>query len=82
MTVALIRLLAWEPPYAAGAALKIKQINCKGSVNCIALKWFKDATQSPTVNQSMTKGARTYSGRKIVCSVDGAGKTGKFHVKE
>jgi len=30
----------------------------------------------------MTKKDRTYSGRKIASSINGAGKTGKLHVKE
>jgi len=30
----------------------------------------------------MTKEARTYSGRKIVSSISGDGKTGKVHAKE
>ena len=34
------------------------------------------------VNQCMTKEARTYSGRKRVSSIHGAGKTGKLNVKE
>jgi len=34
------------------------------------------------VNESMTKEARTYSGGKIVSSINGAGKTGQLHVRE
>jgi len=30
----------------------------------------------------MIKEARTYSGRKIVSSINNAGKTGKLHIKE
>ena len=34
------------------------------------------------VNESMTKEAITYSGRKMVFSINGAGKTGKLYINE
>ena len=33
------------------------------------------------VNQSMTKEARIYNGKKMVSSTSAAGKTGQLHVK-
>ena len=41
-----------------------------------------EVTSKPMVNYYITKEERIYSRRKEVSSINGAGKTGKLHVKE
>ena len=60
--------------YGAGTKVEL-QINGTGQK-------VQKQSQAPMINGSITKEARTYSGRKIVSSISGAEKTGELHVKE
>ena len=75
--IALIRPLAWEPPYAIGVALKRpnKQTNKQKNPS-------KQRRESPAinlliaVNYSRTKETRIYNGEKKVSSIGVSGKSG------